>query len=219
MDTPAHPLLILREGQASPRQWMIKESEVLLGRLEECDIALPARAVSRHHAQIVRTDEGYILRDLESKNGTFVNGQEVRDEHLLQDGDEIQIGLSARFSFVGAEATAPLEVTAPQFRTGGLLLDVAERRVWIGGRALTPPLSPAQFTLLRLLYEEDERVVSREEIVSAVWPDTADQGISDQAIDALVHRLRARLAELDSDHQYVATVRGYGFRFENRNEP
>jgi DNA-binding response OmpR family regulator len=39
--------------------------------------------------------------------------------------------------------------------------------------------------------------------------------VSEQAIDALVRRLRDRLAELDPDHRYVVTVRGHGFRLEN----
>jgi len=216
MYAPARPLLILRKGQAPLRQWVIKKPEILLGRSEECDIVLPGRAVSRRHAQIVHTDAGYILRDLDSKNGTFVNGQGIEHDYVLQDADEIQIALSVRLLFVGAEATAPLEVTAPTLQPAGLLLDTAERRVWIGNREVTPPLSPAQFTLLQLLYQGEGRVMTREEIVSAVWPDTAAEGVSDQAIDALVRRLRERLSELDQDHQCVVTVRGHGFRFENR---
>jgi len=214
----ARPLLILQEGQAPRRQWVIGKSEVLLGRSEGCDIVLSARAVSRRHAQIMHTDAGYILRDLNSKNGTFVNGQQVEGDCHMRDGDEIEIALAVRLLFVGAEATAPLDVTAPSFRPVGLVLDVAERRVSIGQQESTPPLSPAQFTLLQLLYQGEQRVVSREEIVSAVWPDTAAEGVSDQAIDALVRRLRERLSELDQEHQYVVTVRGHGFRFENRED-
>jgi DNA-binding response OmpR family regulator len=219
MYVPARPLLILREGQSPRHQWVIEKPEVFLGRSEECDIHLPARAVSRRHAQITQTDRGYILRDLGSKNGTFVNGQEVEGSRVLHDGDEVQIALAVRLLFVGAEATAPLEIRASVLRRAGLLLDAAERRVWIGSRDVTPPLSPAQFALLQVLYEAEGRVVSREEILSAVWSDAAAEGVSDQAIDALVRRLRERLSKFDEDHQYVETVRGHGFRFMNRSEP
>jgi DNA-binding response OmpR family regulator len=48
-----------------------------------------------------------------------------------------------------------------------------------------------------------------------VWPDVESAGVTEQAIDALVRRLRERLAELEPNHQYIITVRGHGFRFEN----
>jgi DNA-binding response OmpR family regulator len=45
-----------------------------------------------------------------------------------------------------------------------------------------------------------------------VWPEAVEEGVSEQAIDALVRRLRDRLAELGKDREYVVTVRGHGFR-------
>jgi DNA-binding response OmpR family regulator len=69
--------------------------------------------------------------------------------------------------------------------------------------------------LLDLLYGNAGRVVSRTEVVERVWPESDESGVSEQAIDALVRRLRDRLAEVDPDHDYVLTVRGHGFRLEN----
>ena len=43
-------------------------------------------------------------------------------------------------------------------------------------------------------------------------------GVSEQAIDALVRRLRDRLAEVDGSHQYIVTVRGHGFKLDNPSE-
>ena len=77
-----------------------------------------------------------------------------------------------------------------------------------------PPLSLAQFRLLHLLYEGDGAVSSRDDIVEVVWPGTEGIGVSEQAIDALVRRLRDRLVELD-DFEYIVTVRGHGFRLDN----
>jgi len=57
-------------------------------------------------------------------------------------------------------------------------------------------------------------VVDREQIVDVVWPGTDGIGVTEQAIDALVRRLRDRLAELD-DFEYIVTVRGHGFRLDN----
>jgi DNA-binding response OmpR family regulator len=93
-------------------------------------------------------------------------------------------------------------------------VDTEAKRVWIAGMELDPPLSLAQYRLLELLYELRGRVVSREEVVSAVWAEDEAEGVSEQAIDALARRLRERIAEIDPDHQYVVTVRGHGFRLE-----
>jgi DNA-binding response OmpR family regulator len=79
---------------------------------------------------------------------------------------------------------------------------------------MDPPLSAAQFTLLILLSGQPGRAFSRDEIVDAVWPGVASEGVSDAAIDALVRRLRSRLAEIDASHQYISVVRGYGFKLD-----
>ena len=48
-----------------------------------------------------------------------------------------------------------------------------------------------------------------------VWEDEEASGVSEQALDALVRRLRTRLQEFDPKHDYIVTVRGYGLRLEN----
>ena len=203
------PTLIMREGQGGGRSWPVETEKVVIGRGEDCDVVLTERQVSRRHAQIRRLDSQYVLEDLGSRNGTYVNGREVTGPHILQDGDEIQIALCVRLSFVAAEATAPL--VFERRRRPGLYLDKERRVVLIGGQELSPPLSLAQFRLLELLYNGFGRVCSRDEIVGAVWPEASEEGVSDQAIDALVRRLRERIGEIDPDHQYIVTVRGHGF--------
>ncbi len=205
-------MLILREGQGAGTRWMIDRDTMIIGREESCDIVLPSRQVSRNHARIRRSGGQHILEDLGSKNGTYVNGRELIEPYILQDGDEIQIALSFKLFFVDAGATAPLFF---EERRAGLRLDKNARSVWIKGRELIPPLSLAQYRLLELLYDNEGKVCSRDEIVQAVWPDAMEEGVSEQAIDALTRRLRERLSELDPEHQYIITVRGHGFRFDN----
>ena len=105
-----------------------------------------------------------------------------------------------------------MPLTFEPHRPALIELDEARREVFIGGRPLEPPLSPAQFELLRLLYQARGRTVSREEIVEAVWGEEAAGGVTDQALDALVRRLRRRLAELAPGQELIVTVRGHGFR-------
>ena len=204
------PTLIIQEGQGAGQSWAIDKERVTIGRGEDCDIVLVERQVSRYHAQIRRAGSQYILEDMGSKNGTYVNGREVIGPYTLQDGDEIQIALCIKLSFVAPEATAPL--IFERGKRSGLYLDEERRGVFVGERELSPPLSLAQYRLLELLYDGAERVCSRDEIVEAVWPEASEEGVSDQAIDALVRRLRERIGEVDPDHEYIVTVRGHGFR-------
>jgi len=207
-------MLIVYEGELEGQRWMLDQDRVLIGRGTDCDIVVPDRQVSRQHARIERDDGGYLLRDLGSKNRTYVNGQELGSTpYRLRDGDEIQIALCTKMGFVGADATLPLELEGPN---RGLHIDRAAKKVFIGGHELTPPLSPAQYRLLELLLDSEGQVISRDEIVTTVWSEEEALGVSEQAIDALVRRLRDRISALDPDHHYIVTVRGHGFRLENR---
>lgn len=206
-------MLIVREGNSPRQQWALQGVAVVIGRGEDCHVVINDRQASRHHARITQTKDGYVLEDLDSKNGTFLNGQPLSAPTVLEDGDEIGIAFAAKLGFVDAGATAPLllkEDLGPTIR-----MDLEAKRVWVAGQEIDPPLSLAQYRLLEMLYENRSRVVSREEVVSAVWAEDDAEGVSEQAIDALARRLRERIAETDPDHQYVATVRGHGFRLEH----
>ncbi len=209
-------MLILYDGKEQRQCWSVSQDEIVLGRDPECDIVLPDRQVSRRHAVIRRIGGEYVIKDCQSKNGTHVNGQQCKDECLLRDGDEVQIALCFKLTFVAPGATTPLFFDEEKPRSSSSLsLDKQRRRVWLEGRELTPPLSLAQYRLLELLYDGDGRVCSRDEIVQAVWPEALEEGVSEQAIDALARRLRERLAEIEPSHQYIVTVRGHGFRLDN----
>jgi predicted component of type VI protein secretion system len=206
-------MLMVREGISPRRQWALQGAVVVIGRGDDCHVLVDDRQASRHHARITQTEDGYVLEDLGSKNGTFLNGQPLTAPMVLRDGDEIGIAFAAKLAFVDAGATAPLlfeEEAGPVLR-----MDTDAKRVWVAGKELDPPLSLAQYRLLELLYKSRSRVVSREEVVSAVWAEDEAEGVSEQAIDALARRLRERIAEADPNHQYVVTVRGHGFRLEH----
>lgn len=205
------PILIMRNGEYAGQEWLFEGDVVSIGREEGNNVVIPDRRVSRQHAVIERKGDRYYIRDCDSKNGTFVNGDLLQEPVPLKDGDEIQVALGFSLTFVDAGATTPLFLEGHR----GLVVDDESRQVWVHGQELDPSLSTQQYRLLCLLYENGGKVVTREEIVRVVWPDVMSGGVSEQAIDALVRRLRDRLAEVDPDHQYVVTVRGHGFRFED----
>ena len=162
-------------------------------------------------------DGNVYLEDLGSKNGTFFGGEQLTEEIRLSDGDTIQIALIQKFAFYSSDATMPIEDLDPRLLKGygRLQLEEKSRRVWVKGKELVPPLSAAQFRLLQCLYEQSGKVVPRDVLISQTWGEEESAGVSDQALDALIRRLRDRLQELDDSHQYIVTVRGHGTRLDN----
>ena len=208
-----YPLLIAQAGPLEGQRWKIT-SELILGRDSECDIIIAMRQVSRHHTRVSPGPDGAIVEDLDSKNGTYVNGQMLKEPVTLKDGDELQISLAQHFIYLSSDATMPLEGLPLEMQKRRLRVDLGARRVWVMDQELDPPLSAAQFNLLQALYEQPGEVVTRTEIIEAVWGKAAE-GVTEQALDALVRRLRDRLAELDASHDYIVTVRGHGLRLDN----
>jgi DNA-binding response OmpR family regulator len=213
------PVLLAHNGPLNGLNWNI--SDILsIGRGSECDIIINDRQVSRVHAQIRTTMSNQIfLEDLDSKNGTYLNGEVISESMLLKDGDEIKIALIQKFIFISSDATLPLDRSqaAEPSVSKELFIDKKARRVWLGEKELTPPLSVSQYDLLLYLYENEGKVVSREEIVERVWGDKESIGVTEQAIDALVRRLRTRLIKQDPAHEYIITVRGVGYILQNDN--
>lgn len=72
---------------------VLQGDELVIGRLEECDICLSDAVASRRHAALIKVEDGWVLQDLESTNGTLLNGQPVERE-VLHDGDVIEIGVT-----------------------------------------------------------------------------------------------------------------------------
>ncbi|MCY4062730.1 MAG: FHA domain-containing protein [Chloroflexi bacterium] len=216
------PVIVWLDGSLSNPHWVVDRAEMLLGREESCDIVIPVRQISRQHLRIVLEGGSAVVEDLRSKNGTWVNGYRLTGMRELEDGDEIRIAKDIRLRFVGSGATAPsttrvLPDVIPSGSMTGLRLrlDPESREVQIKEVVVDPPLSLPQYRLLEILFASQGGVCSRNDVVDAVWPEALGAGVSEQAIDALVRRLRDRLAEFDSDHQYIVTVRGHGFRLDN----
>ena len=66
-------------------------AKTVVGRNPDSDLQLPVGTVSRRHAEVERQDDGWMVRDLHSENGTWVNGERIW-EHRIVDGDEVQFG-------------------------------------------------------------------------------------------------------------------------------
>ena len=95
------------------REFQVKPTGLTLGRDAACDVVLPGTDISRNHAELAVSPEGYYIIDL-STNGVFVNGEKVEGTRTLGRGDVIRIG-DEEFRFyadVPAQTAAPVPAAA-----------------------------------------------------------------------------------------------------------
>ncbi len=84
--------LRVMQGAQAGREVIIPVAEFLIGRGEECHLRPRSDAISRRHCVIAVSDKQVVLRDLGSKNGSYVNGQRVEGSRVVQSGDQVQVG-------------------------------------------------------------------------------------------------------------------------------
>ena len=99
-------MLVEEAGEDGEGAMHMLTAATSMGRQQGNDVVVPEAGVSRQHAEIVESENGYVLRDLQSTNGTFVNSKKIESgDHLLSDGDKVRLGAS-KLSFIFRSATA-----------------------------------------------------------------------------------------------------------------
>jgi pSer/pThr/pTyr-binding forkhead associated (FHA) protein len=95
---PGKAMLIVRSGPSEGTSFLLTADTTSIGRADNVDVMLDDVTVSRRHAELIRSSEGWVLRDSGSLNGTYVN-RTLIDQVVLHAGDEVQIG-KYRFVFL-----------------------------------------------------------------------------------------------------------------------
>lgn len=83
--------LIVLKGPNPGQQFSLTKPKHILGRHPDCDVVLDLGAVSRQHAQILQVNGEFFVEDLNSRNGTYVNGTLIQGRHPLNDNDRLKI--------------------------------------------------------------------------------------------------------------------------------
>ena len=97
---PGEVMLVVRQGPEIGTRYSLEGDQVSVGRVPGNDIQLDDVTVSRQHAVLVRQGSAWLVRDLGSLNGTYVNSTRV-DEAVVQHGDEVQVGRFRLVAFFG----------------------------------------------------------------------------------------------------------------------
>ena len=133
-------LIVTVPSDDQPAVYPLTGVASVVGRATNCEIVIVEPEVSREHFRITLTPRGYVVDDLGSTNGTYVNGRRLEDTYLLQPGDVLQIGTTVFF-----QLTHTPERHTGKARTDHLLdterLDEATRRKRRQGLATVPTTS------------------------------------------------------------------------------
>jgi len=187
---------------AANRRFALGAQPMLLGRSEKCAVYIADARASRRHAQIAWDGETATLTDLDSANGTFLNGRRITAPETLRDGDEIAIA-SAVFTFHDPDAT----LRAANMPL--LVVDARSGEIWVNRQPVS--LSPKEQALFDLLYRNAGKPISKQQIAEAVWPEYAAQ-VYDYQIESLVKRLREKIEPDPANPVLIVTMHGRGYK-------
>jgi len=107
--------IIISEKGGAERKEAFDKSEINVGRVQGNDLMLPKGNVSKHHARLLFRDGRFIVTDLKSTNGTYVNGRKIAQATVVREGDKIYIGdFVLRLDGVGPSQIAANDASEPQ---------------------------------------------------------------------------------------------------------
>jgi pSer/pThr/pTyr-binding forkhead associated (FHA) protein len=101
-------LLVVKRGPNAGSRFLLDADVTTAGRHPESDIFLDDVTVSRRHAEFIRRDDGFVVRDVGSLNGTYLNRERI-EESPLAGGDEVQIGKFRLVFFLGGQPAESIE--------------------------------------------------------------------------------------------------------------
>jgi pSer/pThr/pTyr-binding forkhead associated (FHA) protein len=84
--------LVVERGNTKKRSYTIQSSETVIGRRQDCDLRIASSEVSRRHCVLTIDDNQLTVKDLDSVNGTFVNGARIKGKRVIRSGDRLEVG-------------------------------------------------------------------------------------------------------------------------------
>ncbi len=109
------PKIIVRQGRNAETEYVIEGDKFTMGRRKASDIPVADPKGSRNHAEIFKQGDHYYVRDLSSRNGTFLNGERLAGDTQLSFGDKVSIGDTV-MEFVGDSAGKPIDFEIPGYQ-------------------------------------------------------------------------------------------------------
>ncbi len=201
--------LVERSSARGATIHVLGEADTSIGRDEENDVTLAGGQVSRRHARIAWDGGRYVLHDLGSKNGTFVNGERVTAPRPLRDGDVIALAGQPSLALVFEESDETVTVTPEGIASRGITINPRTAEVALDGRPVH--VTAKEYLALALLYRQSGALVTKQDLAAGVWPEHGGI-VSDDSIEQVIARLRRKLEDNPEHPRRIVTVRGLGYR-------
>ena len=207
MEMEPQATLLVRGGPNSGAIVALAGGPITIGRRSDNDVVVDETTVSRRHSLIMETPDGYVVRDLNTTNGTYVNQNRLdQAERVLHHGDQIRLG--------GSEVTIVFRQEGPST----LRMDTVPPPEDVKPHIPVLPLQPAPVVLegidaalLSALGSRKGKVVSRSELLEELWPDGHDDSDKSQELDEAVARLRSQLDQDPENPVSLVTVGQFGY--------
>lgn len=153
------------------------ENDLTLGRSSEVDLCLEDPGISKRHCRIYRHDRSVFLEDLDSSNGTVVNGERIHSPHELEDGDAIALGEETLVRVAALEETpfdereVAADVSEPKMN-----LAVGRKANWFQAGDGDPVDLRRRGSIRRILHallerSDEDEMLSVHELFDIGWPD------------------------------------------------
>jgi len=160
--------LVVQAPGAEPQDLPLEKAVITLGRDSECDVVLDFDYVSRRHARVEQAGSDYALIDMDSTNGTFLNGQRVEGRQALMAGDRIEIG-DLSITFLAPSSAGETKFFQPSAGDCPIRCDSSSGKVLVRDRPVDAHFFPEEFQLLSILASRYGKVCLREDLGTAIW--------------------------------------------------
>jgi len=205
--------LSFRGGPNDGKTLSLSGGPLVLGRGPDNDIDVNDDTVSRRHALMLETSRGFIVRDLNSANGTFINRERLGEhERSLSHGDRMRLGSGKITLIFRQKGPTTLSMVTPP------LVDDAEAEADDTDDSAaehdehSDSLTGKESVLIELLRSRKLSAVSVDEICRHVWPELSlDSVVDDGTLETAIGRLRDHLDDNGDEPIHLITVGDFGY--------
>lgn len=224
--------ITLEKGKTAAEKTVfpLEKRSIIIGRVSanyKPDVIIEDNFLSRRHAEISYRNEGFVIRDLRSTNGTQLDGKILQPSQYypLKNGSLIELAIISgqprillrykESGYVELDDTTRLPETIwkEQPHPEWLQIDEEKKEVQLNGKIVILPKK--EYSLLLLLFSNQGKVCSRDDIIAAAWSEVKNpDGVSNESVDQLVHRLRNKIELNLPGTKHIINKRGFGYILE-----